>query len=123
MLTKIIGYESKGFNKSYSNEEWLVALKNSAPENTREAVNIIECHHETDEIFILLDGKATVVEAVVENSEVKSITEIPMEKGKLHVIPKNVWHTTWMQPHSKLAIIERADTSYDNSDFIDIDSL
>lgn len=66
---------------------------------------------ETDEIFVLLEGKATLLIGA-------EAEEVPMEKFKCYNVKKGVWHTIATSPDAHVFIVENADTSDDNSEFL-----
>ena len=115
---KVRKFDGGGFSRVYDNERFTVALKNAASENSKGAVKCLERHNETDEIFILLEGRAWMMEAEVADGNITELIEIPMKQHVLYVIPQGVWHNTWMEDGAKFAIIENVETSYDNTDVI-----
>ncbi len=84
-------YENKeeGIKCVYTNEKWLVSIKNWKPDNDIEGLKHLEIHHTTDEQFILVNGKAILITA--ERKDGKFETELTlMEKGKFIMFRKNV---------------------------------
>ena len=82
-------YENKeeGIKCVYTNEKWLVSIKNWKPDNDIEGLKHLEIHHTTDEQFILVNGKAILITA--ERKDGKFETELTlMEKGKVYNVPK-----------------------------------
>ena len=85
-------YENKeeGIKCVYTNEKWLVSIKNWKPDNDIEGLKHLEIHHTTDEQFILVNGKAILITA--ERKDGKFETELTlMEKGKVYNVPKECW--------------------------------
>lgn len=122
MIQKL-DHKEEGFKRVYENDRWTLALKNAGPANRKEAVKCLECHNETDEIFILLRGNATVMEGLVESGKIKCIYETKMEVHKPYVIHQGCWHNTWMEDGAEFAIIENVETSYDNTDVLEFDQV
>lgn len=58
-------YENKeeGIKCVYTNEKWLVSIKNWKPDNDIEGLKHLEIPHTTDEHFILVNGKAILITA------------------------------------------------------------
>ena len=84
-------YENKeeGIKCVYTNEKWLVSIKNWKPDNDIEGLKHLEIHHTTDEQFILVNGKAILITA--ERKDGKFETELTlMEKKKFIMFRKNV---------------------------------
>ena len=68
----------------------------------------------TDEVFVLLEGKAALVVG-----EEKNVYQ--MEKFKIYNVKKAMWHGTAMSPDAKILIVENHNTSADNSEKIFLD--
>lgn len=119
-MIQILRHQAEGFSRLYENENWTVAWKTAAPSNCREAVTKLERHNRTDEIFILLSGNAVMMEGSVNAGVVTTLTERRMEQGCIYLIPKGTWHNTWMEPGAVFAMVENADTSYENTDVAEI---
>lgn len=84
-------YENKeeGIKCVYTNEKWLVSIKNWKPDNDIEGLKHLEIHHTTDEQFILVNGKAILITA--ERKDGKFETELTlMEREKFIMFRKNV---------------------------------
>lgn len=113
-------HEKEGFLRKYENSQWCVALKNHAETNGEEAVAHLEKHLYSDEIFILLQGKCTIISAVQKNGELE-FEFIDMESGTIYMIPKKLWHNTITYESAKLVVIENSDTSSENSERIKLD--
>ncbi len=69
--------------------------------------NIMERHNKTDEVFVLLEGTATLY---VENDSVI------MEKSKVYNVKKGEWHHIVVSPDATVLIVENSDTSAENTD-------
>ena len=67
----------------------------------------MERHNKTDEVFVLLEGKATLY---VENDSVV------MEKSKVYNVEKGEWHHIVVSPDATVLIVENSDTSAENTD-------
>ena len=75
----------------------------------------LERHLETDEVFVLLEGDATLVAGEPGNT-----TEYKMERNKIYNIPKGVWHHIIVTPDAYVLIVENSDTSVENTERIAI---
>ena len=96
-------YENKeeGIKCVYTNEKWLVSIKNWKPDNDIEGLKHLEIHHTTDEQFILVNGKAILITA--ERKDGKFETELTlMEKGKVYNVPKECWFYSITQKDTKM---------------------
>ena len=65
-----------------------------------------ERHLKTDEVFILLEGEATIYE------EDKSYE---MEKGKVYNVKKGLWHHIVVSEDATVLVVENSDTSMENT--------
>lgn len=115
----IESHEGEGFLPLVRFGGWRVAMLNHQPSQVRGQVPFLERHHETDEIFVLLGGPATLLLAGF--SDVPApIDELPMEQGKVYNVPRDLWHAIITEQESKLLIVENEDTSEDNSSYFDL---
>lgn len=116
-------YEGLGLKSMVESDAWFVGIKNWKPENDIQHIDTLERHLLTDEVFILLSGKCTLL--LVEHNEVISpvFTYLPMEPHKVYCIPKGAWHNTITWPGVKLALIENRNTCADNSEFVPLNRM
>lgn len=120
-MQKILEYtfEGEGMTRVFENEKWMVGIKNWKPMNDIANINCLERHNETDELFILLNGKCTLLFAN-ETEDGLKIEAVPMEPLKVYNIPRSLWHNTVTQRDTKLALIEDSSTGSANSDNLDL---
>lgn len=110
-------YTGDGFKSLITLEECRVAVLNYFDGVSPEKFNRIERHMLTDEVFILIKGKADLI--IFENpSDNDGFTCTPMLIGELYNVKKAVWHQVIMSKDAKIVLFERADTSKDNSEYI-----
>ena len=107
---EILEYEGKGYDATMNFGAWRVALANYTEEFDRDKCNYLERHLETDEVFVLLSGSATIVTGL-------DFKETPMEIGKLYNVKLGAWHALFMEKGSKVLIVEEHSTSPENSEF------
>ena len=110
-------YGEKGLNRVYENEKWMVGIKNWKPENDVTGIDCLERHNETDELFILLAGRCTLLYANEENGELL-MEAVEMETQKVYNIPRSLWHNTVTQKDTKLILVEDSATGAHNSDVL-----
>lgn len=108
---EILDYNGAGYNATFKFNSWIVAYLNYEPRFDRETLDKLERHNKTDEVFILLEGEATLL--VGEKGE-----EVKMEKFKQHVVKKGVWHNIIVSKDAKVIVVENSDTSKENSDYM-----
>ena len=112
-------FEGEGLTRVFENEKWMVGIKNWKPMNDIANINNMERHNESDELFILLNGRCTLLFAN-ETADGLDIQAVEMEPMKVYNIPKTLWHNTVTQKDTKLALIEDSSTGSANSDNLDL---
>ena len=106
-MIEILGYTGEGYRPLVDFESWRVAFLRR---NERFAsLTGRERHLETDEVFVLLQGKATLV--VGEEME-----EHKMEKFKIYNVRRGVWHGIVYSKDARVLIVENHNTSDENSE-------
>lgn len=119
MKADIYEYEGIGIQTVYQNEEWLVCIKNWKPDNDIDGLHRLEVHLETDEQFIPIHGRSILLAA--DRKDGKFDIELTgMEPGKVYNIPKNTWFYTIVEKDAKLAYVQHAGTSNDNSEYCEL---
>ena len=73
-------------------------------------------HNMTDEIFVLLRGKAVML--ICENGK---FTEAALEKEKAYNVTKGTWHYLAVSEDALLFVAENADTDSTNTDVMDLE--
>ncbi len=101
----------EGFAKLVFYQGWRVAMIHYADHFDQKNIKRYERHMETDEVFVLLKGEATLI---VDGEEYK------MEPEKLYNIKAGTWHAIYMSKDASVLIVENADTSPDNSEYQEI---
>ena len=107
----VLDYEGKGYFSHFRYGTWRIAYLNHAPMFTKEGITYLERHNETDEVFILLEGEASLF--MGENA-----TEVIMEKFRSYVVKKGAWHNIVVSEDAKVLIVENADTGKSNSEYL-----
>lgn len=115
-------YDGAGFAPQVFFGDWRVAYLNHQPSQERGKVSFVERHHETDEIFVLLEGTATLLLAGA-GQTAGPIEELEMERGLIYNIAKDVWHAIITAPDSRLLIVENGDTGEKNSSYETISNI
>lgn len=95
-------------------EAWRVAVLKSC-ENTRlENIHWMQKHLETDEVFVLLQGKCTLL--LAGDGEIpQEVKTVEMEPHKIYSIKKGYWHNHVLDELGEVLIIENSNTTDDNS--------
>lgn len=108
---EILEYNGEGYQPVTAFEQWRVAIDNYAEYNDKDNLGKLERHMCTDEVFVLLEGKATLVIGLEKEA-------CKMEKGKIYNVKKGVWHTVALSRDAKVLIVENDDTTEENSEYI-----
>jgi hypothetical protein len=107
---------SEGYKPLVDFANWRVAILNFSPELLPERLTRMQRHNETDEVFVLLQGRCLLF--VGEGSD--TVTRIHGEDllpGRVYNVKQAVWHTHTLSPDAKVLVVENRDTTYDNSPF------
>lgn len=113
---EIYDYTGKDYQTAMRFGNWRVAYLNHADRFDKANFEKVERHNESDEVFVLLTGKATLIIG-------EELHEIEMEPHKLYNVPKGVWHHIFTQEDTSVLIVENEDTGDDNSEFLYISNL
>lgn len=109
-LMEHYSYDDAGYMPVIIREGWQVAKLNYIKDQDIEAIDKLERHKMTDEVFILLEGTAVLIaaeEPCVEGIEYKCEK---MKRGMIYNIPTAVWHNIVMFPDAELIIVEKDNT-------------
>lgn len=109
---EIAEFDGQGYFSPYAYGVWKIAFINWSEKFSKEGITYLERHNETDEVFVLLKGSATLY-----LGEKGKPTE--MQEGKAYVVKQSAWHAITMSEDAKILIVENTNTSRDNSDYMD----
>ena len=110
MDIEIFEYNGVGYDKTMNYGEWRVAIANYGERFDKDKYNYLERHLLTDEVFVLLNGKAMLVTG-------KEFTETHLENGKIYNVKKGAWHALCMNGDAKVLIVENHNTSRENTEY------
>lgn len=91
-------------------ENWRVAVITHSEAFEEKNFCQIERHMETDEVFILAEGEATLIIG-------KELERLKMEKGKVYNVKKGVWHGITTTKGTYVIIVENDDVAVSNSEY------
>jgi ureidoglycolate hydrolase len=117
MQIEVKEFSGEGMSRVYENSKWTVGIKNWKPANDITGIDCLERHNETDELFVLLAGRCTLVYANEKDGDL-DIAAVEMEPLKVYNIPASLWHNTVTQKDTKMALIEDSSTGMNNSDVL-----
>jgi cupin superfamily acireductone dioxygenase involved in methionine salvage len=107
----VYDFSGIGYQKLFHYGTWRIAILNYIDELKVENIQYVECHHETDEVFVLLEGECRLYFY----NEHEGFSYVDMVKNQTYVIPKDVYHTHVLNETAKLLIVENEDTCDGNS--------
>ncbi|MDO5977893.1 hypothetical protein [Flavivirga spongiicola] len=110
-----------GFHPFLIRDGWQVAQLNYVEEQNIENISKIDVHYQTDEVFVLLNGKAVLIVATFKDDIPFFEVEL-MKQNTIYNIPKNRWHNIAMEEESKVLIVEKSNTHLSDFDYFNLDS-
>ena len=117
MGVKIVRHDAKGYKPLVDFAGWRVAILNQDGFQNREKVPYIERHLITDEVFVLLAGKARLMDGGTGQAPRARLMAIPLKAGSVYNVAKRTWHFTLMSNDAKILIVENRNTSKKNSEY------
>ena len=120
-LIETYEFTEKGFHPLIIKDDWQVAKLNYLEDQNIRNIKKIDVHYKTDEVFLLLKGKAVLIAVVFENEIPVFETEL-MEQNKIYNIPKNMWHNIAMEEGSEVLLVEKSNTHLSDFDYYKLDS-
>lgn len=118
-LIDIYDADKAGYTPFLICGKWQAAFLNYAPEEALESIVKLDVHHRTDEVFVLLDGRAALIAARIDGRGV-SFEAVAMEPLRAYNIRRGVWHKIAMLPGSRTLIVENSNTHLDDFEFHDL---
>lgn len=106
---EITAYDGEGYRAMIRFGGWRVALLRYAENFDR--ISYLERHLNTDEVFVLLEGQATLLIGAAAEEE-------RMRPGLLYRVGQGVWHNIRVSRDARVLVVENDDTSKDNSEFL-----
>ena len=110
----------KGFHPLLIRDNWQVAKLNYLEDQNIRNIKKLDIHFNTDEVFVLLKGKAVIIAAVFEN-EIPVFEMELMEQNMIYNIPKNSWHNIAMEEGSEVLLVEKSNTHLSDFDHFNLD--
>ena len=106
----------KGYHPFLIRDGWQVAQLNYMPEQEIGNIVKLDIHHLTDEVFILLNGKAVLIGAEINGNDVNFEVEL-MKPNITYNIPVGTWHNIAMSKDCEIIIVEKSDTHIADFEF------
>ncbi|MBT8313275.1 MAG: hypothetical protein KJP26_02340 [Maribacter sp.] len=105
-----------GYHPFLIRDGWQVAQLNYMPEQEIGNIEKLDIHHFTDEVFILLKGKAVLIGATINGNDVRFEVEV-MKPNSIYNIPVDTWHNIAMSMDCEIIIVEKSNTHEGDFEF------
>ncbi len=112
-MIEIKNNDAIGYNRIINYDAWTVANLSSCPDTCIERIDSFQKHFETDEVFILQKGNATLIILESDEFNIDKLKFIRLEPNKLYNVKKNTYHQHVLDENSNLLIVENSNTSDD----------
>ncbi len=115
-LLEIRDYDGTGFKPLIFFGSWRVAMLRYMDELQADRIDSMERHMETDEVFVLLCGRGTLILGG-NGSKCEGALSQPMEIGRIYNVKRLAWHTVLLSPDASVLLMENHDTDEHNSEY------
>jgi ureidoglycolate hydrolase len=112
---EILGWNETGYKPLVLNPAWQVALLNWEPLFDLGNMGQIERHRKTDEVFVLLSGRAVLFVVSPAGLQVED-----MRHGIIYNVHKGVWHNLISTHDASWLIVEDRNTHLQDCDYRDL---
>ena len=102
--------QKPGYDPFLIREGWQVAYLQWDEGLGFNSLTHLERHRQTDEVFLLLRGAATLVTAEQPSLEHPSLQITSLETKVVYNVPCNVWHAIALSPDALVVIVETNQT-------------
>jgi len=116
-LLEIREYVEQGYQPVIDYGAWRVAMLRYHPELEPDAIDTMQRHDETDEVFVLLAGRC-ILFLGEGDAQIDAIHAVDMQPLKAYNIKRGVWHTHTLSLDATVLIVENRDTDETNSPLI-----
>ena len=116
-MIEIVSHEGEGYKRLVEYGAWTAAMLKDSYKTSPEGVSYLQQHTLTDEVFILLAGKCTLIEAG-DGPTPDELHGVPMEPLQFYNVKKGVWHTHILEPGTSVVVIENSETDLSNSPIV-----
>ena len=113
-LLEIRSYDGAGYQPLIDYDKWRVAILRFCDEVLPERIFTMQRHNETDEVFVLLEGRCILFIGKGKET-ITSITAVDMVPRKLYNVRRGVWHSHTLNNEASVLIVENSDTTVKNS--------
>jgi len=119
-LLEIKEFDGIGYLPLIDFGTWRVAFLRYIDELIPRNINRVERHVETDEVFVLLAGKAILYMGTGDEA-VEELVPLVMEPCKLYNVRQNAWHCCVLSHDATILLVENRNTGLANTDYCALD--
>ena len=113
-LLEVKEYYGEGYRPLIDYKSWRVAVLRYCDELLPQNIAKMQRHDETDEVFVLLQGRC-ILFIGEGRDELTKILPQEMEPQKFYNVRRSVWHTHTLSKDAIVLIVENSDTALINS--------
>lgn len=100
---QVLNSDKNGFDVLHCFDSWQVGMIKYADGLEKASLERLEKHESTDELFVLLKGKASLFVG-------EELKETFMQQGFVYNVPKGLWHTITISKDANVIVFENAHT-------------
>jgi ureidoglycolate hydrolase len=113
---EVLKYAGTGYQPMIDFDSWRVAILRWEPQPQLERENVVERHTQTDEVFVLLQGRAVMFTAG-KAAAAGALCGYTMAPGVLYNVKQNTWHTVILSSKASILIVENRNTGGENTEY------
>lgn len=113
-LLEIHEYLGEGYKPLIDFNCWRVAVLRYLAELQPGRISYFERHNETDEVFVLLQGRAVLFMGQGDET-VEEVFPQVMQHGVLYNVKRGAWHTAVLSREATILLVENRGTTSENS--------
>jgi ureidoglycolate hydrolase len=118
-ILEIKRYDGEGYRPLIDFGTWRVAYLRWLPGLEPENTNRLERHTQTDEVFVLLNGQATLILGG-NSTGVQAVYTQKMAVGNLYNVKQDVWHAVLLSRDATILIVENRNTGDINTEYCEL---
>ena len=118
-LLEVQEYGGEGYQPIIDYGAWRVAILRYEAELEPGAIDTMQRHDETDEVFVLLAGRC-ILFLGEGDAQIETIHAVDMQPLKAYNVKRGAWHSHTLNGEASVLIVENRDTSKANSPFMSL---
>ncbi|MBR2038390.1 MAG: cupin domain-containing protein [Lachnospiraceae bacterium] len=107
-----------GFSLVCKNDDYKCAFITYSPQYKYGKVTELKRHRESDEVFVLISGKGTLLTMESECGEYETAE---LQKGISYCVPAGTWHYLAVTEETLVFVVENTAVSAENTDVVSIE--